>query len=160
MTFLQNKYTKWYWSIITHAQARVIFGYHEKHHIIPKSLGGSNSADNLVRLTAREHFICHILLTKMTEGKAKRSMIFAANATAYCRKSRETVCSSYMYKNLKEQLSALRRGIPRSAETKQKLSTAHQGKTLSKEHRDAIGAGIKKRYSDIPVSQETRKKDW
>ena len=33
-------------------------GYYEKHHIQPKSLGGSNKKENLVRLTAREHFIC------------------------------------------------------------------------------------------------------
>ena len=39
--------------------------YTEKHHIIPRSLGGSNDIDNLVRLTAKQHFICHKLLTKM-----------------------------------------------------------------------------------------------
>lgn len=40
-------------------------GYFEKHHILPKSLGGSNDENNLVKLTAREHFICHWLLVKM-----------------------------------------------------------------------------------------------
>ena len=39
--------------------------YGETHHIIPRSIGGSNDPDNLVRLTPREHFICHYLLTKM-----------------------------------------------------------------------------------------------
>lgn len=39
--------------------------YYERHHIIPKSLGGSNSKDNLVLLTAKEHFICHYLLVKI-----------------------------------------------------------------------------------------------
>lgn len=33
--------------------------YFEKHHIIPKCLGGDNEKENLVLLTAREHFICH-----------------------------------------------------------------------------------------------------
>lgn len=42
-------------------------GYYEKHHIIPKSLGGKNTKDNLIKLTAREHFVCHILLVKMYE---------------------------------------------------------------------------------------------
>lgn len=40
-------------------------GYKERHHIIPRSLGGSDEADNIVELTAREHFIAHVLLTKM-----------------------------------------------------------------------------------------------
>lgn len=39
--------------------------YFELHHIIPKSLGGSNLINNLVLLTAREHFICHWLLVKI-----------------------------------------------------------------------------------------------
>lgn len=39
-------------------------GYTECHHILPKSLGGSNDKSNLINLTAREHFICHLLLTK------------------------------------------------------------------------------------------------
>ena len=38
--------------------------YYEKHHIFPKWLGGSNAADNLVLLTAKEHFIAHLLLWK------------------------------------------------------------------------------------------------
>lgn len=39
--------------------------YFENHHIIPRCLGGSDSSDNLVLLTAKEHFICHHLLTKI-----------------------------------------------------------------------------------------------
>jgi len=39
--------------------------YTEKHHIIPKSLGGDNNKDNLIILTSREHFICHYLLSKI-----------------------------------------------------------------------------------------------
>lgn len=39
--------------------------YGEEHHIIPRSLGGSNDKNNLVRLTAREHYICHFLLYKI-----------------------------------------------------------------------------------------------
>ena len=39
-------------------------GYFENHHIIPRSFGGSDDKDNLVLLTAKEHFICHFLLAK------------------------------------------------------------------------------------------------
>lgn len=76
MLFIENKYTRIYYSIINNAQSRILpkETYTEKHHIIPKSLGGSNAKDNLVVLTAREHFICHWLLTKMTESLAKTKM--------------------------------------------------------------------------------------
>lgn len=38
--------------------------YYERHHVIPKWLGGTDSKDNLVLLTAKEHFIAHLLLWK------------------------------------------------------------------------------------------------
>ncbi len=42
-------------------------GY-EIHHIKPKSMGGCDSADNLVKFTYKEHFLAHKLLTKFTTG--------------------------------------------------------------------------------------------
>jgi hypothetical protein len=77
--YLQNKYTRWYNNIIANAQVRVLPSniYSEKHHIIPKSLGGDDSKLNLVKLTAKEHYICHLLLPKMTKNAAKRSMCHA-----------------------------------------------------------------------------------
>jgi 5-methylcytosine-specific restriction endonuclease McrA len=39
--------------------------YVEKHHIIPKCLGGSNDSENMTTLTYREHFIAHLLLCKL-----------------------------------------------------------------------------------------------
>ena len=39
--------------------------YSEKHHIVPRCLGGSDDKFNLVVLTAREHFLAHYLLTKI-----------------------------------------------------------------------------------------------
>jgi hypothetical protein len=68
---LHNKYRTWYRSIIHEVFSRSKEDgiYYEKHHIIPKSLGGSNKKPNLVLLTAREHFLCHWLLTKMCKYK-------------------------------------------------------------------------------------------
>lgn len=79
--YLQNKYTRWYYNIIQNAQLRKLESttYVEKHHIIPKSIGGDNSKKNLVNLTPREHFICHLLLVKMTTGNNMYKMIYALN---------------------------------------------------------------------------------
>ncbi len=63
--FLDNKYTKWYKNIIEIATSTPRDKPYETHHILPKCMGGSNDISNLVRLTPREHLICHILLTKM-----------------------------------------------------------------------------------------------
>ena len=74
MMFLDNKYTKTYFKLIEKAKNNLFEGYTEKHHIIPKSLGGSNDENNLVTLTARQHFIAHLLLTKMIDGQKKYKM--------------------------------------------------------------------------------------
>ncbi len=50
---------------------------HERHHIVPKSLGGSNSKDNIAILTYDEHFLAHWLLAKFTVGAGRISMLKA-----------------------------------------------------------------------------------
>ena len=129
-TFLQNKYTKWYFSIISNAQHRDISGYTEKHHIIPKSLGGSNKQENLVKLTAREHFICHWLLTKMIKGelliKMKRALW---RMLVRGRNFQERyIPNSRTYETLRLQFGSLRKGVVTSSEVKEKISIANKGK--------------------------------
>lgn len=58
-------YKKHYDNLIKRAKGRTLNGYTESHHIIPKCLGGTDDKDNLVNLTAREHFIAHLLLWKI-----------------------------------------------------------------------------------------------
>jgi hypothetical protein len=94
--FIENKYTKWYYSIIAAAKSRVLPPdiYTERHHIIPDCFyknsrnksgwldGNPNEESNLVILTAHEHFVCHLLLPKMTIGRAKYKMINALLRTS------------------------------------------------------------------------------
>lgn len=107
MIFINNKYTRIYNHIIDRARSRNISGYTEKHHIIPRSIGGSNDSSNLVALTAREHFICHLLLTRITQGRNKNKMISAVfYLTGKGKANRQNrIKSSRLYENLKSQLS-------------------------------------------------------
>lgn len=59
-------YNRIYYELIDKARNRKIddLEYYESHHIIPKCMKGSNKPENLVNLTAREHFIAHWLLHK------------------------------------------------------------------------------------------------
>jgi hypothetical protein len=70
MTLLKNGsaepiYHRIYNSLIEKRKGNAPEGYSERHHIVPRSLGGSDSEENLVRLTAREHFVAHCLLARM-----------------------------------------------------------------------------------------------
>ena len=53
MQLVDNKYKKWYDNIVINAKIRNKTGYTERHHIVPRSLGGTDDLSNLVRLTAR-----------------------------------------------------------------------------------------------------------
>jgi hypothetical protein len=105
--FINNKYTKWYNNIISNAVSRQrLDEYTEKHHIIPKSLGGIDSNDNIVSLTAREHFICHFLLTKMTAGNEKKKMLHAAWAfTRSSRNQQRDKINSKTYEIIRSELA-------------------------------------------------------
>lgn len=63
----QNVYSR----LVDRAKTRQLIGYKEKHHIVPKCLGGSNKSANLVELTVREHYICHLLLVKIHPDNPK-----------------------------------------------------------------------------------------
>ena len=89
-----TKYTRWYISIVENARTRAssrkeaksLFGYTEEHHILPKSfgLGGVKDRENFSYLTAREHFVCHWLLSKMfTNGNFYEKMVHALAQMAY-----------------------------------------------------------------------------
>lgn len=61
-------YERTYRALIAMRMTTPADGYTERHHIIPKCRGGSDDHDNIVRLTAREHFIAHALLARMHGG--------------------------------------------------------------------------------------------
>lgn len=69
-------YQKHYDALIERAKSRTLTGYVERHHIVPKCLGGTNDVENIVVLTAEEHFVAHQLLVKLYPGNAK--IAFAA----------------------------------------------------------------------------------
>lgn len=77
--FNESKYTRWYYAIIQKRRVADTDDRSEIHHIIPRSLGGSDGADNLVRLSYHDHAWCHWLLTKMTSGTDLAKMRYAFN---------------------------------------------------------------------------------
>jgi len=116
-----NKYTNCYISLIKKAskrseindsvqiiqntrRARKQLGYVEGHHIVPRSIRPefSNNHFNIVYLTAKEHFIAHLLLTKMFSGKEQTKMIFAFRRIHYDNNGKRY--TSRLFSNLKSQM--------------------------------------------------------
>jgi len=80
---LPMNYEKIYLALISNAKSlqenRNDEQYYERHHIIPRSMNGSNTNDNLIILTAKEHFVAHHLLWRMyknTEFRFKMAKAF------------------------------------------------------------------------------------
>ena len=163
-----NKYTRWYNNITEQAKTRTIDGYTEKHHIIPRSLGGSNNADNLVRLTAREHFVCHWLLTKMHLGEARGKMINALYLMQGKNKYQDRYINSKVYEKLRQEysqyISNLNKGRVQSLEEKARQITAITGRKRApfsdewKAKMSASKLGENNNRYGATVSNETKQK--
>jgi hypothetical protein len=150
--YLNNKYTNTYNSIVNRASQRILDGYTETHHIIPRSLGGPDTPDNLVVLTPREHFLCHWLLTKMVKGKRKQwSMINALGFMMWAENDNQEryKVNARLYEQLKQKHSDMKSW----AMTGERNSM--YGKNHSKETIDRM-----KEYQQNrpPMSEETREK--
>ena len=109
--FQTNKYTNWYFGIVGSARNRSGLILKESHHVIPKCMGGTDDPENLVDLTPREHFVCHLLLTKMVFDPSFRSKL----AYAAWQQSRGKAINSKTYAYLRENLSATYTGRKRPA---------------------------------------------
>ena len=83
--------------------------YTECHHIIPRSLGGNNNDENLVNLSAKEHFVCHLLLTKIYKNDflSYKKMIKAFMMMRCSTKTQKHYISSKIYAKLKNEFSKI-----------------------------------------------------
>ena len=63
-------YIAHYDRLIERARSRIIDGYRERHHVLPRCLGGSNDPGNIVELTGEEHYVAHQLLVRIHSGHA------------------------------------------------------------------------------------------
>lgn len=110
---------------------KALEGYYEKHHILPKCMGGDNSKSNLVLLTGREHFIAHRLLNKIYPNN--RKLLYAIIIMAGDpRELREIRIASRSYEFLKNKFSEGQRGElnPSSRpEVREKMSAAQNKRT-------------------------------
>lgn len=154
------------------ARVREVDGYVERHHIKPRCLGGSDRSSNIVKLTYREHFLAHWLLTKIHKGEAGRKCRYSFRS--FFRRKRRLRhwqlrilikishnCSHS--KSTKSKMSASRIG---NTNTKgHKLSEAHKkkiskhlwgnthtkGQKISKDHIAALRAGHKRYWENKRV---------
>ncbi len=174
-------YQQHYDKLINRAKNRLLEGYVEKHHIIPKCMDGSNKKDNLVELTAREHFVAHLLLAKIHGGKLWHAANMMSNMKRYSSRTYKWIRENHaleMSKSMKGntnghgnkgKIHLSRRGVkigPPSEEQKRKQSEKMKGRKLSEKHKRKISIKSKGRFSSLKgnpwptarrVAQEKRK---
>ena len=114
--------------------------YKERHHIVPRCMGGSDDPSNIVELTAREHFIVHKLLYEIYPENS--SIFYAYKMMAIMKNSKDNErnyrISSKEFARLREQClqhnRKIHKGKRHSEETKRKISEALKDRKLSPEH--------------------------
>jgi hypothetical protein len=163
----QEKYKKHYDNLINRAKNRILNEYSEKHHILPRCLGGSDNQDNLVQLTAEEHFVAHQLLIKIYPNEPKLAYAALIMTTdkngnrvnnklfGWLRRELAKAISITNTANAKERTrksGETQRGKKLSSEHKEKLSLAGQGRSHSEETKQKMSISAKNR------SEETKQK--
>lgn len=118
--------------------------YKERHHIIPRCMGGDDCEDNLIDLTAKEHFDAHKLLYEENKNSKYSSKLACAMFFSSTQATNEgrVKLSAEEYKYLKmcraKEQSIRMKGIPKSEEHRRKISESHKGKILSDETKQKI----------------------
>lgn len=139
-------YQNIYNSLIENALNRSnVDGYTEKHHIVPRSLGGKDSKDNLVILTAREHFIAHLLLAKIFGGEMWHAAHMMSNMKRYTNRIYKTVREEHA-----KEMSRKLKGHPNKNKGKTHLET------YGKDKANSIAIKISKGLKDKPKTEEHR----
>jgi len=123
-------YEKIYQQLIDRAITRTLNGYKERHHIVPKCMGGDNSKLNLVDLTAREHFIAHKLLCEIypNTDKLQYALWMMTNKPQSGNQQRLYTITNREYDRIKLLISKTRKSFTHSEETKKKISQSGKGK--------------------------------
>ena len=132
------------------------FSY-EYHHIKPKCLGGTDSSDNIVLLTPREHYIAHWLLWKATRNT---KLAFAFISMAFTNKDKRRL-TSVQYERARQTqrniISEFNTGRKRTPEQIERVAKAHRGKKRSEETKQKLkDAWVIRRLT--PVTEETKSK--
>jgi hypothetical protein len=154
---LDNKYTKCYLKLIESRKKSKLDEntYYEKHHIVPRCLGGSDEDNNLVHLTPREHFIAHLLLTKMyvNDSQFKIKHAFSMMFVKSIKNDDRTLSASRLYNKLRKDVAkkvgesnkgriAWNKGIERSEEEKQKMKDGWANK-IKEGYKNPLSGKIK-----------------
>lgn len=154
-------YKNIYDKIILRGKNRILTGYTETHHIIPKCLGGDNSPNNLVELTAEEHFVVHQLLVKMHPGNS--DLVYGLHMM--CTGNTEQIRNNKRFAWIRKCHSAAKTGIPLSEETKAKIGNANRGRESkykgiprSGEVKAKVSAATLGKKKLKPVSKESRER--
>lgn len=147
-------YITHYDRLIERARSRTLEDYCERHHIIPKCMGGDNSPENLVDLTAEEHFVAHLLLIKI--HKNVKDLITAAVFMS------KKCTGNKMYGWLRRKHANAMLGnkfmIGRtlSIETREKMSFIRRGRP-GKKHTEETKIKLRQRIKHIPTQEQREK---
>lgn len=156
--FNDTKYAKTYLRLMDRAKDRKIDGYLERHHVHPKSLGGKNEKSNIVSLSAREHFVAHLLLPKALVDKShSKKMGSALNRMLSDKYGNRYKPSSKLYDVARKAHADAMFERDVSQETRAKISKAHKGKIVSAEAR-AKQAAAKLGKPGVPRTDEWKAK--
>ncbi len=159
-------YNSIYERLINRAKNRILSGYVERHHVLPKCLGGSDELANIVALTPEEHYLAHQLLVKihpgnqdlltaavLMSGRGKGNKRFGWLRRKWSEQNRQRKGTAHpMFgrkhsEETKRKMREAKLGKKFSEETRRKISEVQRGKKLSPEHNAKLDQARRRPHS-------------
>lgn len=132
-------------------------GYKERHHIVPKSEGGSDDAENVVNLTAREHYIAHLLLAKIYDDRKMYCAVTYMQTDRH--KNRIFKFNSRLYEKIREEYALKQSAYIKGRFAKEKhWNWGNHLSDEAKEKQRIAHLGQRAWNKGIPMSEESKKK--
>ncbi|BES53066.1 hypothetical protein [Aeromonas phage phiWae14] len=134
-------YEKIYNDLMARAKDRVIEGYTERHHIIPRCMGGSDDKSNIAVLTAEEHYVAHQLLVKMypmSRGLAHAVSLMCVSSNLMIRNNKRFGWIRRKFDEMNRGENSNNYGKKWSEETKRKMSESMTGLKRTEESKERM----------------------
>jgi len=148
-------YQRIYNLIVDRARKRVLPVYTEKHHVLPKCMGGSNEKGNIVAVTAKEHYLCHRLLCEIYPENKPLKKAYHLICTVRTREQKRHIPSGRVIERVKLENSLARKGQKKDPESILKRTQTRHTNGTYRRTKESVEKGIQTRRENNSYGGKT-----
>lgn len=136
-------YSAVYDALINKRRASPVAENFDRHHIVPRCLGGKDEPNNVVQMTVKEHYVAHLLLAKIHGGVLWYPVHLMAR-----RAGKGSRHYTSMRKQLKPKRASKALAQWQDPEMAEKMREGMKGKQRTSEYKSRVSKAMKEKWAD------------